>query len=405
MLSAGASDEVVAVVPGAAEPPVPNFTVTLLKMNEIAAPAKLSSPQVAGSSGKSVHKTAGAIVSGAQIKAMPAVKSEASATPAEVQSATAYAVPVSEIGKKTSEGGLEISEGAKASMQGFANQVDASVRKGDVGGSKVDATDTRIQSVSVVEPRVIVKAPDDPEKVVGVAIPAQREDDNKMQGTPDTSATIVHSIFGRPEALVNIAGAGGGSSVGDLRDVKQVSGSGDHLPGLPIESRERDGAGADATPMDGMPRMLTATPTTLEVGIPNGAHGWLKVRAEMVSGGGINASVSTASPAGQEMLHRELPSLTAYLQQEKVSVNAVAIHAATAEASRAGGSGPGTNVSMDGGNGQTQQRNSEGGEKLLRTGGILTDRAGESISFTETDKDGLTVPALYGGGTWLSVRA
>ena len=151
--------------------------------------------------------------------------------------------------------------------------------------------------------------------------------------------------------------------------------------------------------------MVTATPTTLEVGIPNGTHGWLKVRAEMATGGGINASVSTASPAGQEMLHRELPSLTAYLQQEKVSVNAVAIHAATAEASSAGGSGSGTNASMNGGSGQTPQRNSEGGEKLLRTGGILTDRAGESISFTETDKDGLTVPALYGGGTWLSVRA
>ena len=73
--------------------------------------------------------------------------------------------------------------------------------------------------------------------------------------------------------------------------------------------------------------MLTATPTSLEVGIQNGTHGWLKVRAEMADGGVVNASVSAASSAGQEMLHRELPALTAYLQEEKVAVNAVIVHA------------------------------------------------------------------------------
>ena len=52
----------------------------------------------------------------------------------------------------------------------------------------------------------------------------------------------------------------------------------------------------------------------------NGTQGWLKIRAEMTDGGVVNASVSATTSAGQEMLHRELPSLTAYLQQEQIGV-------------------------------------------------------------------------------------
>jgi len=50
----------------------------------------------------------------------------------------------------------------------------------------------------------------------------------------------------------------------------------------------------------------------------------------MTDGGVVNASVSAVSSAGQEMLHRELPALTAYLQEEKVAVNAVAVHGPSA---------------------------------------------------------------------------
>ena len=78
----------------------------------------------------------------------------------------------------------------------------------------------------------------------------------------------------------------------------------------------------------------------------------------MTDGGVVNASVSTTSPAGQEMLHRELPALNAYLQEEKVAVNAVIIHNPPVGMDARSSSG------MGGGGGQTPQRSDEGEGKI-----------------------------------------
>jgi hypothetical protein len=154
--------------------------------------------------------------------------------------------------------------------------------------------------------------------------------------------------------------------------------------------------------MDGAPHKLTATPTSLEVGIQNGIHGWLKVRAEM-SDGVVNASVSAASSVGQEMLHRELPALTAYLQQEKVAVNAVVVHSPTSAGTDARGSS-----GTDGAGGQTAQRGNEGDEHqnfrkatLDGIGATMTYRSPHGV-----DEDGsLPLAGYASGGSWLSVRA
>ena len=160
------------------------------------------------------------------------------------------------------------------------------------------------------------------------------------------------------------------------------------------------GAATSSTP-DVAHRTLSASPTTLEVGVPNGTEGWLKIRAEMASGGGVNASLSAASPAGQEMLHRELPSLTAFLQQERVAVNTVVVHplpaAATVRAEAGGMSG--------GAAGQMQQRSGQGGDGGRAMQGTVADRSpypGQGV----TEADEMLPPLHYaGGGSWLSVRA
>ncbi len=95
-------------------------------------------------------------------------------------------------------------------------------------------------------------------------------------------------------------------------------------------ARSQEAAAGDAAPVYDGHSMVSVTPTSLEVGVANGSHGWLKIRAELTDGGAVNASVSAASSAGQEMLHRELPSLTAYLQSERLGVNTVVVHAAAA---------------------------------------------------------------------------
>jgi hypothetical protein len=397
-------DTVVAAIPGAAERGVWNFNVTPPKMKEVVSSAKISKPQEDGNASKSIHKAVGSTAHENEIKTTLAVKPEVSGTPISSQTVATHAVPRGEIVGKTSEPSIEIVAGMKVSTQDSANSVDAAVQKGDAQGPKVGGMDTQLPSTSV-GPKAIEQATGDPEKRVA-ALPALQESEGKMQSAPELSAGIVQAMFGRPDASANVATDAGRGFLGDSSVVKAVQGGGDHLPGLTLEPREGDAVVPDATPMNGVPRMFTATPTTLEVGVPNGTHGWLRVRAEMASGGGVNASVSAISSGGQEMLHRELPSLTAYLQQEKVSVNAVVIHAAAAESSKVGGSGSDANASMDGGGSQTPHRNSEGGEKLVRGGGMFPGRTGESISFTDADKDGSITPVLYdGGGTWLSVRA
>jgi hypothetical protein len=118
----------------------------------------------------------------------------------------------------------------------------------------------------------------------------------------------------------------------------------------------------------------------------------------------VNASVSAASSAGQEMLHRELPALTAYLQEEKVAVNAISVHASLAGGTDARGSS-GTEST----GGQTPQRSNEGEQQhqsLRKTTLNGPDETTTYGSLQGVVEDGsLPLAAYVNGGSWLSVRA
>jgi len=209
------------------------------------------------------------------------------------------------------------------------------------------------------------------------------------------------SLAGLISGVVPLHRVGGAVST----NVQAQDGSAQTATGLHAGHGELDGSGGVTPPvMDGAHRTLAATPTTLEVGIANGTQGWLKIRAELATGGGVNASLSTASPAGQEMLHRELPSLAAYLQQAQVAVNSLVVHpamAGTDSHSLAGGMG-------GDGSGQTQQRNDQGGEARQRLSNPVPSYVEEAVyeGANGVGADGLLSPATYaGGGSWLNVRA
>jgi hypothetical protein len=168
----------------------------------------------------------------------------------------------------------------------------------------------------------------------------------------------------------------------------------------------QDGSDSGTTGVGDGHRTLEATPTALEVGVANGTHGWLKIRAEMADGGVVNASVSATTSAGQEMLHRELPSLTAYLQEERIGVGSVVLHATAAAGPRefAGG------MESDAGREQMQQRGGQEGESRQDALGTAFSDSGDGyfqggLSGTE-EMDKIAARAGYaGGGSWLSVRA
>ena len=126
----------------------------------------------------------------------------------------------------------------------------------------------------------------------------------------------------------------------------EPSGSGALTVPLPLEARfsqalEKPGIGAltsqhesssavsiaATTQEGGLPHTrLTATPTTLEVGVNGGAHGWLKIRAELTRTGEVTASLGGVSPSAASVLRRELPALSSYLLAEKIQVGTLSVH-------------------------------------------------------------------------------
>ncbi len=277
--------------------------------------------------------------------------------------------------------------------------VDVQVRKEVASGVKASVTDIPITVTAGCDPVASPKTDISPEKTPAVAIPGGNDGENKPQTVREFGAALLHSMGIVPTAVVS------GNTPGELVPTKLIVGdAGGHTTGLPTGSREQDGAGVVAQSMDGTPRMLTATSTSLEVGIQNGTHGWLKVRAEMTDGGVVNASVSAASSAGQEMLHRELPALTAYLQEEKVAVNAVIVHAPSAAGTDARSSS-----GTDSAGGQTPQRSNEGEGQQQNFGKATLNGSDETMTYGSlhgVDEDGaLPLAAYASGGSWLSVRA
>ena len=241
-------------------------------------------------------------------------------------------------------------------------------------------------------------------KAVTATVSPGNGDDNKMQSAFGSTTMVVHSVAGSMASGTAPIAVVSGNTPGEPAPTKvQIGDSGAHTAGLMIGSREQGGLGVIATPTDAMPTMLKATSTTLEVGIQDGTHGWLKVRAEMADGGVVNALVSAASSTGQEMLRRELPAITAYLQQEKVAVNAIAVHTPLVV-----GAEQRSSTGMDGAGGQTPQGHERGEPQQNIKKGLPTsaDEAMTYQSLHGVDEDGsLSLAAYASGGGWLSVRA
>ena len=202
----------------------------------------------------------------------------------------------------------------RTSPGGITVTADSSGSKNTVHGAKSYVSDRETTTASPVDPAAAAKPEVKSERLQQpVAANAAVDSDTKTRTMGEAVVATVHALA-----------SGGGASSGSAPPViagltKQPGGEASSSTGSSSNGpRVLDGSGGvTQSATEPMPRTLSASPTALEVGIPDGTHGWLKVRAEMADGGVVNASVSAASPASQEMLHRELPSLTAYLQSER----------------------------------------------------------------------------------------
>lgn len=319
--------------------------------------------------------------------------------------AATLAMPRNEIDAMT-KGLSEVSSGTVAlTAPGFA-MPSGSTRSEAAHGAKAGVADVEATATPVDASFVSPRSSMGPETAV-TSLSVGGNGDGKIQSGTVSIAELSHVMLGGVEVSSgsNPLVALHGSAQGDLIAAKsQASGAIAHPSGLQNGMKEQEGTVGVGASMGEAPRMLASTPTSLEVGVQDGMHGWLKIRAEMTESGTVNASVTTASATGQEMLHRELPALTAYLVGEKVAVNAVVVHA-----SQATGADARSSSGMDSAGGQTSQRSNEGGERDQGSAKTALSNPGEAMTYRNlqgVDEDGSLPLTGYGtGGGWLNVRA
>jgi hypothetical protein len=385
-------------------PLVQKETETAGETKESSFPKKIAKPEENTATPKAVPKPVGSVLNAIAVETKPVVaEGVTSMTGQTVATAIAQQSEVSkatEVFSKTVPGVRKPSAGVSSSA------VDGSVRKEAAPGTKAGVIDTET-TTGADQPVAPPKPGASLERMAAVMIPGGSNGESKAQDAPGPVAALVHAVSDSGGTSPGLAPGMivSGNMPGDLTVAKvPLADAGAHAAGW-MGSTEQDVPGVVGASMDAMPHMLTATPTSLEVGIQNGTHGWLKVRAEMTDGGVVNATVSAASSAGQEMLHRELPALTAFLQEEKVAVNAIVVHAAGAGAASSN-SGGGMNGE---GGGQTQQKSNQQEEQRQDTGTMASGRADKAMSYpglNEIGEDGLLASAGYAvGGSWLNVRA
>jgi len=382
-------------------PVVKRGTETAEKVTEGVSLKKPVKAQESSGTQKTVQKTVGKTADAIAVEPKPVTGiSTESAIPVVGQVVAPTAALQHEISKATDASSKVASSAAKPASGISTVAPGGQARKDIASGANTSVTDTAMRVTAGSDPVASPKTDMSPERIPAVAIAGGSDGEIKPQAARESGAALLHSMGIMPTADVS------GNTPGEAAPAKMVAGdAGAHMAGLSAGSTEQDGAGVVAQSMDGAPRMLAATPTSLEVGIQNGTHGWLKVRAEMTDGGVVNASVSAASSAGQEMLHRELPSLTAYLQQEKVAVNAVTVHASSA----AGADARSSSGAADGAGGQTPQRSNEGEQQHQSLRKTTLNGSDETIPYRSLQgvvEDGsLPLAAYVNGGSWLSVRA
>jgi hypothetical protein len=385
------------------EPTSQNETVLAGKTQDVASAKKEAKNQAAEA--KAASKATGTTESSKTVEDASHVTGMEGAIPLQVASLS-DAQP-NAVGVTATNASSVLSEiaGTRATGSSTAGKDNAG-RKAVVTG-KDDVSTTGPGVDSTASTTVVMGFGAEIDKAAAVTLAAGKDADAKGLSAVGTAA-LVHSATGN-EAVASgiVTGIMSGHAQAEIGGTKvQVGGVGAYATTSPAGLMEQDGSGVAAAETGMSHRTLLATPTTLEVGLANGSQGWLKIRAEMTDGGVVNASLSSATSAGQEMLHRELPALTAYLQEERVAVNTVVVPAspaAGADSRFAGG--------MNGeGSGQTQQGSRQGGaddrQGLIHASADRADEVPTFMGLNGVGDDGLLSAGTYaGGGSWLNVRA
>jgi|GEM_PF-4668352 len=149
---------------------------------------------------------------------------------------------------------------------------------------------------------------------------------------------------------------------------------------------------------------LVGTARVLEIGVADAGHGWMKVRAELAHGGGVNASVVVHRSGAIEKMQSESPALNAFLAQEHMQLKSFTVRAMEAGAATGDAmTGQGRQAESNGGaprQGQAPTFNSgrQGTTQgVAHLAGVL-NVVGQMVASRGSLMD------VVGTGSWLSVR-
>jgi hypothetical protein len=251
------------------------------------------------------------------------------------------------------------------------------------------------------------------------AAPTVEQDRPAMAGAKHESAEMSAAIHsGAPVSHSNTEGSSSTSNGGPLHAAETATvavppSTSSHPAAVPA----RTGTRVDGIKAVEVPQVLESGPARLDVGVFDGTHGWLRIRAELGTGGSVNATL-TAGATAHDSLRAVLPEMASYLQSEAVSVNRIALHRAAA-----GSNGMGTAAGQQNDDaprqgaagGQAQNSGSSSKEDLPAT------ERGEARPVITASRDAVGawsggVPAMPGlgvgsgmlagsRGSWLNVRA
>jgi hypothetical protein len=301
--------------------------------------AKLASGQTAAknllaqlASDKSGVATRAGLNSSAENKAAIAAKDNAAARKSDATAADSNAHAKSkakQIAKAAKESALLDGAGALAATAAAGVQTNiVPVAMQTAGQSKKEVADTSLTAIKNV-PSTAGQPLD--AAVSGLPAPAAGTASDQVSAleskSKHSSASSIAGLVAKPATgIVSaeglLANAGGVNGIAAVGGVAGQALQGGHSSGA---SGKNDSQPSPGHATAGTPQLIASSPAQLDVGVYDDTHGWLRIRAELGTGGAVNATLTSAD-AAHESLRTALPAMTHYLGAESVNVSSIELH-------------------------------------------------------------------------------
>jgi hypothetical protein len=255
------------------------------------------------------------------------------------------------VGADVALAAIQASVAVAAPLLGNVAATDAA----SAAAAKVSAPGTKPQAASDATPKDAAAKTADTDTSTSTGKPSEQAatavGGSEAVDSQWTAMAVDHGGGAHTNAMGVSASASGTLDVGGQQAPTVVhpasaSHAGAELQGAALNVND----GASGLAANQGPRMLATGPGQLEVGVMDGTHGWVQIRAQVGETGAVSASL-TAGAATHESLRDAVPAMASYLEAEAVNVSRIAVHRA-AESSPAmaqpqDGSGQDRNAQAD----------------------------------------------------------